>query len=87
MLGLRGWAFCIDAAFCLSRRLWQRRLAIVKATWSGFFRLATLLSVGYLVYDRIYETSVAISSETADAGQPFRIPFTVTNNSHLFWIS
>jgi hypothetical protein len=51
-----------------------------------FWRTTTLLSVGYLVYDRLYETEATISSPASDPQNPFIFPFTITNNSHLFAI-
>jgi hypothetical protein len=51
-------------------------------TW--IFRVLTLLSVAYLVSDRIYETGAAVSSPASDPKNPFHIPFSITNNSHLF---
>jgi hypothetical protein len=51
-------------------------------TWG--FRIATLVSVGYLAYDRIYETSAVVDVSASDPKDPFLFPFTITNNSHLF---
>jgi hypothetical protein len=44
----------VDGAIWLL--LWPLRnpLAMLRLTWSGIFRIATLLSVGYLVFDRVY---------------------------------
>lgn len=61
------------------RHLW-RLLAV------GFWRGATLLSVSYLVYDRIYETDATISAPASDPNFPFTFPFSITNNSHVFAI-
>ena len=55
------------------------------ANW--FFRSLTLLSVFYLVFDRIYETSATISAPAPDALKPFSFPFSVRNNSHFFWFA
>jgi hypothetical protein len=55
-----------------------------RGVWSGVFRIATLLSVGYLVFDRLYETSATIYSPASDPNNPFFYPFTVANNSHIF---
>jgi hypothetical protein len=62
--------------------IWQKNELI----WTWFFRLLTLMSVGYLVYDRIYETGVSISSPASDPKNPFAFPFSITNNSHIFTV-
>ncbi len=54
-------------------------------TW--LFRFFTLISVGYLVYDRYYETAAVITAQISDAADPFYYPFSLTNTSHLFNIS
>ena len=53
---------------------------------SWLFRLFTLSSVGYLVYDRIYETGVNISVSASDPRDPLYFPFSIVNNSHIFTI-
>jgi hypothetical protein len=78
------WIWVVDAAiWCL---LW-----IAKNPWKStktatniLFRLATVLSVGYLVYDRVYETVATITSPASDPNHPFMFPFAITNSSHLF---
>jgi len=73
----------ILAAWLVARTsswIWKHRWDI----WSGFFRVATLLSVGYLVFDRIYETGASISSTGSDPKNPLHFPFAITNNSHIF---
>jgi hypothetical protein len=67
------------AAICWT---WQAREGFL--TW--IFRFLTLLSVGYLLFDRIYETGVTISCPASDPKNPFLFPFAVTNNSHIFAI-
>ena len=56
-------------------------------TVTNVFRLFTLLSVGYLVYDRVYETDASISVQASDPNDAFEFPFSINNNSHLFSIS
>jgi len=51
------------------------------------FRIATILTVGYLGFDRLYETDATISVFASDPADPFSFPFTITNNSHLFTIT
>jgi hypothetical protein len=59
-----------------------RRLDLV-ANW--FFRILTLISVSYLVADRLYEISAAsVSSPASDPQNPLMSSFMITNNSHLF---
>src|ERR1700733_13395967 len=60
--------------------------AILRLAWGGVWRLATAISVGYLVFDRIYETSVTVTAPVPDARRPFEFPFSITNNSHLWSI-
>jgi hypothetical protein len=48
------------------------------------FRLIAALSVGYLLYDRLYETGAVISVSASDPHDPTFYPFTITNQSHLF---
>jgi hypothetical protein len=57
-----------------------------KFLWASFFRLATLASVSYLVFDRLYETEATITSPASDPKNPFAFPFAITNSSHLFAI-
>jgi hypothetical protein len=62
--------------------------AFAKFLWNGFFRLAAVLSVGYLVYDRLYETAATLSApSSSDPNDPFVFPFSITNNSHIFRIT
>jgi hypothetical protein len=83
---IRLWIWVVDGTiWCLlwiGRNPWR----ITKTSVSILFRIATLLSVGYLVFDRIYETEATISSPVLDSGKPFVFPFTITNNSHIFTI-
>jgi len=72
---------------------WAHRWNILCGLWTGlrhfaniFWRVLTLLSVGYLVYDRIYESDATISSPASDPNFAFEFPFTITNNSHVFAI-
>jgi hypothetical protein len=62
---------------------WIWRLVTV----TNVFRLFTLLSVGYLVYDRIFETDASISVQASDPNDALEFPFSINNNSHLFSIS
>lgn len=55
-------------------------------TVTNVFRLFTLLSVGYLVYDRIFETAASVSVQASDPNDAFEFPFSINNNSHLFSI-
>jgi hypothetical protein len=80
------WIWVIDAAIWCFLWILKNPWRSTKTAVSVFFRVATLLSVGYLVYDRIYETGATISSPVSDPNDPLRIPFVITNNSHLFWI-
>jgi hypothetical protein len=59
-------------------------VSVLRALLSAVFRIATLLSVAYLVYDRIYETSATILSPASDPQHPFLFPFSISNNSHIF---
>jgi hypothetical protein len=59
---------------------------VARGLWSGIFRIAALVSVGYLVFDRLYETSVTISAPVPNAIKAFAFPFAMTNDSHLFSI-
>jgi hypothetical protein len=54
-------------------------------TW--VFRSLTLLSVGYLVYDRMFETVLTVSAAASDPKDAFKYPFSINNNSHLFSVS
>jgi hypothetical protein len=83
----KGWVWGVDH-LVFAPAAWVRRNPgrVARGLWSGVFRIATLMSVFYLVYDRIYETGATISSPATDPRNPFRLPFTITNNSHLFAI-
>lgn len=78
------WIWVVDATIWCPLWIWKNRWRSTKTSINIFFRIATLLSIGYLVFDRIYETSVTISSPSSDPSDPLRIPFVVTNNSHVF---
>jgi hypothetical protein len=54
--------------------------------WTWFFRVLTLVSVSYLVSDRIYEMDATISSPASDPKNAFLFPFSIQNNSHIFRI-
>jgi hypothetical protein len=54
--------------------------------WTWFFRIGTALSVGWLIYDRIYEIAATISISASDPHDPMLFPFSLTNNSHIFKI-
>lgn len=62
--------------------IWFKRNKIMDLV----FRCFTLLSVGYLVWDRVFETEVTISSPASDPHDPFKFPFSLSNNSHIFTI-
>jgi hypothetical protein len=64
----------------------QHPSKVARSLWSGVFRVATLISVGYLVYDRLYETGASIETIASDPADPLLFPFSVTNNSHVFWM-
>jgi hypothetical protein len=73
------------------RALIRRVRAIGHSIWydkpltlAWFFRALTLLSVGYLLFDRLYETDATISLVASDPSDPFKFPFSVNNNSHIF---
>jgi len=51
------------------------------------FRLFTVLSVFYLVYDRIYDTSLTASIVASDPNDAFKYPFSINNTSRIFSIS
>jgi hypothetical protein len=65
---------------------WREKGWLARQLANIFWRAATLLSVSYLVYDRIYETSASISVPASDSKNPFLFPFVITNNSHVFRI-
>jgi hypothetical protein len=44
-------------------------------------------SVSYLVFDRIYETGATVSVVASDSNDPFKFPFSINNNSHIFSFS
>jgi hypothetical protein len=69
------------APFRLASRLWHHPRR--ETFWSWFFRFLTLLSVSYLVYDRIYETEATIEVSASDPAFPFTFPFIIKNNSHI----
>jgi len=71
------------------RHPWTVTRALGRGTrhvWGFSFRIATLLSVSYLVYDRIYEADATISASASDPRAALMFPFTITNNSHIFVI-
>jgi hypothetical protein len=53
-------------------------------TW--LFRIFTLLSVSYLIFDRLYEMDATISATGNDKNDPLQFPFALINNSHIFSI-
>jgi hypothetical protein len=67
------------------KRLGRAFLTWLKANFfTQLFRVFTLISVSYLVYDRIYETGALIQSPASDPNDPFLFPFSITNMSHIF---
>jgi len=78
-IGLFGWG--------LLPKIWRGRRRVAQCLLTVFWRGTTLLSLAYLVYDRIYETSATISASASDPKSPFTFPFTITNNSHMFSIN
>jgi hypothetical protein len=67
----------------LAKWIWFDRSHLV--TW--LFRFFTVLSVSYLVYDRLFETILTISAAASDPKDAFKYPFSINNNSHLFSVS
>jgi hypothetical protein len=63
-------------------RIWREIKKADVLTW--VFRLLGIPAVLWLVYDRLYETAVTVSSTGSDPQNPFIYPFAITNNSHLF---
>lgn len=82
ILGATLWRYIVGTAAWVAAWAWRHRWDF----WSGLFRFATLLSVGYLVYDRIYEADATLSISGSDPAFAFEFPFTITNNSHIFTI-
>ena len=66
--------------------IWKHRWGLARTLSLGFWRLVTLASVAYLVYDRIYESDATLSVSASDPNFAFEFPFTITNNSHVFAI-
>jgi hypothetical protein len=66
--------------------VWNHKGWILRKLADVFWRAATLLSVGYLVYDRIYEADATLAASASDPNFAFEFPFTITNNSHVFAI-
>jgi hypothetical protein len=67
---------------------------VVKWVWfdksqlvTGIFRGLAVLGVGYLLYDRLYETALTVSAAASDPKDAFKYPFSINNNSHLFSVS
>jgi hypothetical protein len=67
----------------LVKWVWLDKSQLV--TW--LFRFFTVLSVGYLVYDRLFETILTVSTAASDPKNAFKYPFSINNNSHLFSVS
>jgi hypothetical protein len=67
----------------LAKWVWFDKSQLV--TW--LFRFFTVLSVGYLVYDRLFETILTISAPASDPKDAFKYPFSINNSSHLFSVS
>jgi hypothetical protein len=63
----------------VAKWVWLDKSQLV--TW--LFRLFTVLSVLYLVYDRIYETDLSATSVASDPNDAFKYPFSINNNRHL----
>lgn len=80
------WIWAVDAAIWCLLWIWTNPWRSTKTAVNIFFRIATLLSVAYLVYDRAYETEATLSSPVLTANKPFGLIFAITNNSHLFTI-
>lgn len=57
---------------------------ILKPLVNPFFRILTLISVGYLLFDRLYETNAIVSSSGSDPKDPLSFPFVLSNSSHIF---
>lgn len=66
--------------------IWHHRWKTAKWIAILFWRGVTLLSIGYLVYDRVYEADATLSASASDPTFAFAFPFTITNNSHIFVI-
>jgi hypothetical protein len=86
LLIVKLWIWLVDG--CIWAAAWVRRnpSRVLRSLWSGFFRIATLISLSYLIYDRLYEIEATISAPLLNAPRPFAFVFTITNNSHLFTI-
>jgi hypothetical protein len=80
------WIWIVDGFLWAVSWLWHRPLRVLGGLWGFLFRIATLLSVGYLVYDRVYEADATLSASASDPTFAFAFPFTITNNSHMFVI-
>jgi hypothetical protein len=64
--------------------LWRRRRPL--ARWIGilFWRAVTLLSLAWLIFDRVYETGATIAPTGSAPKKSLYFPFAVSNNSHIF---
>lgn len=75
-----GLAFCAILLARFVRWVWRDDHLVI--AW--LFRALAVLSVGYLIFDRIYEIGATVSSPGSDPTKPFAYPFLITNNSHVF---
>ncbi len=54
-------------------------------TWA--LRVVTVLGFSYLILERIYESNLTVSIVASDPEDPFKYPFSLNNNSHMWSVS
>jgi hypothetical protein len=55
-----------------------------RKAFQAFLEIGAVSGIAYLVYDTYFQTEATISSVASDPKNPFYLPFSVANNSHIF---
>jgi hypothetical protein len=83
-----------DTQIRRARLIWRRFWSITRCFWfdktqiiTWALRVVTVLGFSYLVIERIYESNLTVSIVASDPEDPFRYPFSINNNSHLWSMS
>jgi hypothetical protein len=76
------------------RTIWRRLWTITRCFWfdktqiiTWLLRTITVLGFSYLILERMYESNLTVSVVASDPEDPFRYPFSINNNSHLWSVS
>jgi hypothetical protein len=77
----------LGAAFSTIRRCVCLFFWCIYKAWKPTLEVGAFVGIAYLALDTYFQTEATVSSVASDPKDPLFFPFSITNNSHLFWLN